>query len=95
MSDYCDGCRYEPGVRAGESACPVTTFYWDFLDRNRERLEPVRRMRFSLNNLDRLPETELQRVRARAAMLRRDWGMLPRPVRTRDPSADAGGDPSH
>ena len=77
MSDYCERCRYEPGVRAGESACPVTTFYWDFLNRNRERLEPLHRMRFSLNNLARLSATELQGVGDRASELRQEWGVTP------------------
>ena len=77
MSDYCDGCRFAPGERAGETACPITTFYWDFLDRNRRQLEPVRRMRFSLNNLDRLTAKEIRAIRDRAEALRRDWGMTP------------------
>ncbi len=76
MSDYCDGCRFDPGKRAGETACPVTTFYWDFLDRNRQRLARVPRMGFSLRNLERLPAAELGAIRDRAGALRRAWGMI-------------------
>ena len=38
MSDYCSDCTYNPQNRVGEDACPFTTLYWHFLDRNRDRL---------------------------------------------------------
>jgi deoxyribodipyrimidine photolyase-related protein len=77
MSDYCDGCRFSPGERTGDRACPVTTFYWDFLARNRQRLARVRRMRFALNNLERIGEAELREIRRHAKALRRQWGREP------------------
>ena len=65
MSDYCRGCRYDPRRRTGEDACPITTLYWDFLARHRERLAGNNRMARPLANLDRL--SDLDDVRARAA----------------------------
>ncbi len=65
MSDYCGGCRYDPRRRTGEDACPITTLYWDFLARHRERLAGNNRMARPLANLDRL--SDLDDVRARAA----------------------------
>jgi deoxyribodipyrimidine photolyase-related protein len=77
MSDYCSACPYEPGRRTGESACPVTVFYWDFLDRHRERLATLPRMGFSLKNLESLTEAELEAIRHRASELRREWHTEP------------------
>ena len=38
MTNYCGGCRFNPKVRVGEDACPVTAGYWAFLDRNEKPL---------------------------------------------------------
>jgi deoxyribodipyrimidine photolyase-related protein len=75
MSDYCGDCRFDPGQRTGDRACPVTTFYWDFLDRNRERLERVPRMSLSMKNLEKVSAAELGEIRSQARSLRRQWGM--------------------
>ncbi len=72
MSNYCGSCRYDPGLRTGENACPFTTLYWNFLDRNRERLAANGRMGLTLRNLERLDPDELTAIaeRARAVL---DW----------------------
>lgn len=76
MSDFCGDCRFDPAKRVGEDACPLTTLYWDFLARNRERLEGNPRLGNQLRMLDRLGD--LDDVRARAARLleRLDDGRL-------------------
>ncbi len=38
MSDYCGSCRYDVKQRTGDKACPFNALYWDFLDRNRDKL---------------------------------------------------------
>ena len=77
MSDYCRGCRYDPGQRLGEQACPFTTLYWDFLDRHQERLAGNQRMRPQLANLARLPADELQAIRERARRIRQSGSSSP------------------
>lgn len=70
MSNYCAGCRYDPGARVGEEACPFTSLYWDFLARHAPRLQDNQRMRMQLKNLDRLDAGERQAIAARAARIR-------------------------
>ncbi len=52
MSDYCGACAFSP-----KRDCPITSLYWDFLDRNRARLEGNARIAMPLRSLDkRAPE---------------------------------------
>jgi deoxyribodipyrimidine photolyase-related protein len=69
MSDYCKGCQYDFKSRTGEKACPFNYFYWDFLDRHREKLSTQGRMSFILKNLDKMAEGELEQIRE----LARSW----------------------
>jgi deoxyribodipyrimidine photolyase-related protein len=66
MSNYCAGCRYDPKAKTGEQACPFTTLYWHFLDRNRDRLAENGRMGLVLRNLERLDQDELAAIGDRA-----------------------------
>lgn len=70
MSNYCGGCRYDPGRTDGESSCPYTILYWDFLLRNRARLARNPRMGLQLRNADRLAPAEAKRIRRKADALR-------------------------
>lgn len=67
--DYCRPCRYDRTKRTGEDACPFTTLYWDFLDRNRATLAGNHRIGRAYANLDRLDD--LDAVRERAAEVHR------------------------
>jgi len=73
MSDHCGECRYTPGKRTGADACPMTTLYWDFLDRHEERLRSNQRMAMPYRNLDRIEAPELDEIRSHARRLRRDF----------------------
>ena len=65
MSNYCKGCFYDPKLRVGENACPFTTLYWDFLDRNLEEFKGNHRMSQQLFGIGRLKD--MPEVRKRAA----------------------------
>jgi deoxyribodipyrimidine photolyase-related protein len=67
MSDYCSGCRFDPRVRHGARACPMTFLYWDFLARNRERLSANPRARRMVEAWDTLDAGEQRATRAEAA----------------------------
>ncbi len=70
MSNYCGGCRYQPGEALGPRACPFTTLYWDFLLRNETRLRQVPRMAFQLRNLMRLSPARRAELREAARRLK-------------------------
>ena len=70
MSDYCGDCRFNPKKATGEDACPFTTLYWDFLSRNRQRLQGNRRMNFQLANLDKKSQSERRDVRRQSDRLK-------------------------
>ncbi len=70
MSNYCNGCPYDPKEARAENACPFTTLYWDFLARHRERFADNQRMAFQTRNLDRKGAGELRDIRDRARLIR-------------------------
>lgn len=75
MSNYCATCRFDPAQRTGSAACPFTTFYWDFLIRNRRRFRGNRRMRMIMRHVDRLTDDERATVIAQARERRREFGI--------------------
>ncbi len=71
MSPHCKGCRYDPAQRSGETACPFTTLYWDFLMRHQSTLAKNPRMALQVKNVARLSDGQRQAVTQRAAAIRR------------------------
>ncbi len=64
MGQFCKECQYDPKKRTGNDACPFTTLYWDFLDRNKEAFAKNHRMFQQMAGLRRL--SDLPEVRTRA-----------------------------
>ncbi len=77
MSNYCQGCRFDPAEATGEKACPFTTLYWDFLDRHADELRQNRRMQFQLKNLDRKPGEQRRQIAQAAKAIRANGGQPP------------------
>lgn len=71
MSPHCKGCRYDPAQRSGDSACPFTTLYWDYLMRHEAALAKNPRMALQVKNVARLTGEQKQAVNERAAAIRR------------------------
>jgi deoxyribodipyrimidine photolyase-related protein len=69
MSNHCRGCRYRPGVRTGPQACPVTTLFWDFLDRHEAEFARNPRTVLMARNVARLPAAERDAIRAEAGRM--------------------------
>lgn len=38
MSNYCGSCFYKKTLKTGEKACPFNSLYWNFYDRNEDKL---------------------------------------------------------
>lgn len=70
MSNYCAGCRFDPGKRVGEDACPFTTLYWDFLMRQEKKLSGNMRLAMPYRTLARMAEADRNAIRARADAVR-------------------------
>lgn len=72
MSNYCKNCRYDPVMAVGQNACPMTTLYWDFLDRNQKRFAGNQRMVYQIRNLERKSKSELDAIRKAAQAARQE-----------------------
>jgi deoxyribodipyrimidine photolyase-related protein len=64
MGNFCKACEFDPKKRVGADACPFTTLYWDFLERNRERFAKNHRMGQQLAGINRL--SDLPQLKERA-----------------------------
>jgi deoxyribodipyrimidine photolyase-related protein len=69
MSNYCDSCKYKPDVRYGETACPITTLYWNFLIKHRSQFESSPRTRLMTANLKRISDEDQERIVAHAEQI--------------------------
>ena len=70
MSNHCKGCRFNPALSTGASACPFTTLYWDYLHRHADTLAKNPRMLMQLKNLNRLTTAEREAIAAQAQVHR-------------------------
>jgi deoxyribodipyrimidine photolyase-related protein len=66
MSNYCKGCRYQPEVRTGPNACPMTTLYWDFLIRHEKGFAGNPRTALMVKHVGRMSEEDKTQIRVQA-----------------------------
>jgi deoxyribodipyrimidine photolyase-related protein len=71
MSNHCKGCRFNPALSTGETACPFTTLYWDYLNRHADTLAKNPRMLMQLKNLNRLSPEAREAIAVQAQAHRR------------------------
>ena len=64
MSNFCGSCKFDPKLRVGELACPFTTFYWNFIDKNFKELSKNQRISMQISGIKRLNDLEQIRVEA-------------------------------
>lgn len=70
MSDYCKGCHYNRKERTTEDACPFNALYWNFFDRNAQRLQRNPRLAMVYKQLARMDDEAKQAMTDRANDLR-------------------------
>jgi deoxyribodipyrimidine photolyase-related protein len=66
MSDYCEGCRYDPALKSGPKACPFNPLYWNFLIENEAKLGSNPRMAMPYRNLARFSPERRAEIRREA-----------------------------
>jgi len=66
MSNYCKGCHYNHKKVTENEACPFNALYWDFLNRNVDKLVDNRRMNFQLRNLEKKGDEKIQMITKRS-----------------------------
>jgi deoxyribodipyrimidine photolyase-related protein len=72
MSNYCQGCDYQPQGRTGDTACPLTTLYWHFLKTHEAELAANGRTALMVKNLQRIDAQEMAQITSHAQALLAD-----------------------
>jgi deoxyribodipyrimidine photolyase-related protein len=62
MSNYCKNCSYKVAKKNGPDACPFNYLYWDFLARNRDKLESNHRIGMMYKTYDRMTDDKKQAI---------------------------------
>jgi deoxyribodipyrimidine photolyase-related protein len=76
MSNYCTGCAYKSDEKSGENACPMTTLYWNFIDKHEKLLAKNPRTALMAKNLTRIHESDRESMRVRAKEMLTDLDSL-------------------
>ena len=70
MSNYCKGCRYQPEVRIGPTACPMTTLYWDFLIRHEQDFASNPRTALMVKHVNKMGADDKAQITEQAQAVR-------------------------
>ena len=66
MSNYCENCKYDVKAKTGRAACPFNYLYWDFLNRNKDKLGANPRLGMPYRNLARMSSDKLDAIETSA-----------------------------
>ncbi len=70
MSNYCKSCRYQPELRTGPDACPMTLLYWDFLIRHEADFAASPRTALTVKHVAKMSAADQQKIQAQAHTIR-------------------------
>lgn len=63
MSNYCQHCHYNVKEKNGAQACPFNYLYWDFIDRNKEKLGNNPRMGMPYATLNKMSDEKVRQIK--------------------------------
>ena len=66
MSNFCGQCHYSVKKKTGDDACPFNYLYWDFLIRNRNKLEKNIRLKFAYQTLKKMSVIDIEKMKTQA-----------------------------
>lgn len=76
MSNYCEGCSYDPGLKCGSKdgrkACPFNLLYWNFFDQHADRFANNPRTAMPVRSWRKRPMAERQTILTEAGEFLRD-----------------------
>lgn len=76
MSDYCKNCHYDYKKKYGERACPYNSLYWNFYERNAEKLQGNPRIGMAYMTLKKMKPDEKQKIMEQAEQYLDDLNKL-------------------
>jgi deoxyribodipyrimidine photolyase-related protein len=68
MSDYCQGCAFDPKIKLGPKACPFNYLYWNFLIENAAVLRSNPRLSLPYGTLAKMPAEQRADITRSAAV---------------------------
>lgn len=77
MSDYCEGCAYDPAIKLGPKACPFNYLYWNFLVENEDKLAGNPRMAMPYRTLAKMNADQRAAIATEAAVFLQALGSAP------------------
>jgi deoxyribodipyrimidine photolyase-related protein len=69
MSNYCSSCKYQPELKAGPKACPITTLYWNFLIKHYATFASNPRTALMAKNVARFDAEEVAAIQMQSEQL--------------------------
>ncbi len=66
MSNFCDHCSYNPDETTTINACPFNSLYWDFMARNKVKLEKNQRLNYVYATWDKFDLQKKKAISAKA-----------------------------
>ncbi|AEV39024.1 deoxyribodipyrimidine photolyase-related protein [Pseudovibrio sp. FO-BEG1] len=63
MSNYCQHCCYSVSAKTGEKACPFNYLYWNFLEKNQEKLRGNPRVSMIYRSWDKMSDAKRDQIK--------------------------------